>query len=187
MVSGETGCGKTTQLPQYILESEIEMGRGATCNIICTQPRRISAVSVAERVASERGEDIGESVGYKVRLEGMRGRQTQLLFCTTGILLRRLMNDSELKGVSHVVVDEIHERGMNEDFLLIVLKDLLPRRPDLRLILMSATLNAELSSSFVNKTPSVQIPCFTHPVAFTTLFFRLSVCMREGPWTNSHV
>ena len=164
MVSGETGCGKTTQLPQYILESEIEMGRGAACNIICTQPRRISAVSVAERVASERGEDIGESVGYKVRLEGMRGRQTQLLFCTTGILLRRLMNDSELKGVSHVVVDEIHERGMNEDFLLIVLKDLLPRRPDLRLILMSATLNAELFSSFFNKAPSVHIPGFTHPV-----------------------
>lgn len=164
VVSGETGCGKTTQLPQYILESEIEAGRGATCNIICTQPRRISAVSVAERVAAERGESIGESVGYQVRLEGMRSRQTQLLFCTTGILLRRLMNDSELKGVSHVVVDEIHERGMNEDFLLIVLKDLLPRRPDLRLVLMSATLNAELFSSFFKRAPMAHIPGFTHPV-----------------------
>lgn len=164
VVSGETGCGKTTQLPQYILESEIDAGRGATCNIICTQPRRISAVSVAERVAAERGETIGESVGYQVRLEGMRSQQTQLLFCTTGILLRRLMNDSELKGVSHVVVDEIHERGMNEDFLLIVLKDLLPRRPDLRLVLMSATLNAELFSSFFKGAPMAHIPGFTHPV-----------------------
>ncbi|KAG0562821.1 hypothetical protein KC19_9G173900 [Ceratodon purpureus] len=164
VVSGETGCGKTTQLPQYILESEIEAGRGATCNIICTQPRRISAVSVAERVAAERGESIGESVGYQVRLEGMRSRQTQLLFCTTGILLRRLMNDPDLKGVSHVVVDEIHERGMNEDFLLIILKDLLPRRPDLRLVLMSATLNAELFSSFFKKAPMAHIPGFTYPV-----------------------
>ncbi|XP_071683938.1 DExH-box ATP-dependent RNA helicase DExH3 isoform X1 [Lolium perenne] len=91
VVSGETGCGKTTQLPQYILESEIEAARGATCSIICTQPRRISAISVSERVAAERGEKIGESVGYKVRLEGMRGRDTRLLFCTTGVLLRRLL------------------------------------------------------------------------------------------------
>ncbi|KAJ8553471.1 hypothetical protein K7X08_024149 [Anisodus acutangulus] len=164
VVSGETGCGKTTQLPQYILEAEIEAARGATCNIICTQPRRISAMSVAERVAAERGESIGESVGYKVRLEGMRGRDTRLLFCTTGILLRRLLLDRKLEGVTHVIVDEIHERGMNEDFLLIVLKDLLPRRPELRLILMSATLNAELFSSYFGGAPMIHIPGFTYPV-----------------------
>ncbi|KAK4486617.1 hypothetical protein RD792_006868 [Penstemon davidsonii] len=164
VVSGETGCGKTTQLPQYILESEIEAVRGAACSIICTQPRRISAMSVSERVAAERGEKIGESVGYKVRLEGMKGRDTRLLFCTTGILLRRLLVDRNLKGVTHVIVDEIHERGMNEDFLLIVLKDLLPRRPELRLILMSATLNAELFSSYFDGAPTIHIPGFTHPV-----------------------
>lgn len=164
VVSGETGCGKTTQLPQYVLESEIESGRGAFCNIICTQPRRISAMAVAERVATERGEQLGESVGYKVRLEGMRGKSTRLLFCTTGILLRRLLVDRNLKGVTHVFVDEIHERGMNEDFLLIVLKDLLPRRPDLRLILMSATLNAELFSSYFGGAPVIHIPGFTYPV-----------------------
>lgn len=164
VVSGETGCGKTTQLPQYILEAEIEAARGATCNIICTQPRRISAMSVAERVAAERGENLGESVGYKVRLEGMRGRDTRLLFCTTGILLRRLLVDRKLEGVTHVIVDEIHERGMNEDFLLIVLKDLLPRRPELRLILMSATLNAELFSSYYGGAPMIHIPGFTYPV-----------------------
>ncbi|KAK9074968.1 hypothetical protein SSX86_003287 [Deinandra increscens subsp. villosa] len=187
IISGETGCGKTTQLPQYILESEIESGRGAFCNILCTQPRRISAMAVAERVSTERGEPLGESIGYKVRLEGMKGKNTHLLFCTSGILLRRLLSDHNLDGVTHVFVDEIHERGMNEgtvstsfpnylclrdqlfvlqisDFLLIVLKDLLPRRRDLRLILMSATLNAELFSNYFKGAPMIHIPGFTHPV-----------------------
>ncbi|KAF5751882.1 ATP-dependent RNA helicase DHX36 isoform X1 [Tripterygium wilfordii] len=164
IISGVTGCGKTTQIPQFILESEIESVRGAVCSIICTQPRRISAMSVSERVSSERGEKLGESVGYKVRLEGMKGRDTHLLFCTTGILLRRLLVDRNLKGVTHVVVDEIHERGMNEDFLLIVLKDLLPRRPDLRLILMSATLDAEIFSSYFGGALVINIPGFAYPV-----------------------
>nr|ABF98878.1 Helicase associated domain family protein, expressed [Oryza sativa Japonica Group] len=164
VISGETGCGKTTQLPQFVLESEIESGRGAFCNIICTQPRRISAMAVAERVSTERGENLGESVGYKVRLEGIKGKDTHLLFCTSGILLRRLLSDRNLNGVTHVFVDEIHERGMNEDFLLIVLKDLLSRRRDLRLILMSATLNAELFSSYFGGAPTIHIPGFTYPV-----------------------
>ncbi|PKU81642.1 DExH-box ATP-dependent RNA helicase DExH3 isoform X1 [Dendrobium catenatum] len=164
IISGETGCGKTTQLPQYVLESEIESGRGAFCNIICTQPRRISAMTVAERVSTERGENLGETVGYKVRLEGMKGKNTHLLFCTSGILLRRLLVDRNLNGVTHVFVDEIHERGMNEDFLLIVLKDLLPRRRDLRLILMSATLNAEMFSNYFGGAPTIHIPGFTYPV-----------------------
>ncbi|XWS35012.1 hypothetical protein CRYUN_Cryun21dG0088800 [Craigia yunnanensis] len=164
IISGETGCGKTTQIPQFILESEIDFVRGAVCSILCTQPRRISAMSVSERVASERGEKLGESVGYKVRLEGMKGRDTRLLFCTTGILLRRLLVDRNLKGVTHVIVDEIHERGMNEDFLFIVLKDLLPRRPELKLILMSATLDAELFSLYFGGAPLIHIPGFTYPV-----------------------
>ncbi|CAI0431841.1 unnamed protein product [Linum tenue] len=164
IISGETGCGKTTQIPQFILESEIDTAHGASCSIICTQPRRISAISVSERVATERGEQLGESVGYKVRLEGIKGRETRLLFCTTGILLRRLLVDRSLKGISHVIVDEIHERGMNEDFLLIVLKDLLSRRPEMRLVLMSATLDAELFSCYFNKAPVLCIPGFTYPV-----------------------
>ncbi|XP_031265566.1 DExH-box ATP-dependent RNA helicase DExH5, mitochondrial isoform X3 [Pistacia vera] len=164
IISGQTGCGKTTQIPQFILESEIESVQGAVCSVICTQPRRISAISVSERVAWERGEKLGESVGYKVRLEGMKGKDTHLLFCTTGILLRRLLVDKNLKGVTHVIVDEIHERGMNEDFLLIVLKDILPRRPELKLILMSATLDAELFSSYFGGAMIIHIPGFTYPV-----------------------
>uniref|UniRef100_A0A2N9J2C4 RNA helicase n=1 Tax=Fagus sylvatica TaxID=28930 RepID=A0A2N9J2C4_FAGSY len=158
VVSGETGCGKTTQLPQFILEDEISCLRGADCSIMCTQPRRISAISVAARIASERGESLGETVGYQIRLEAKRSAQTRLLFCTTGVLLRQLVQDPKLAGVSHLLVDEIHERGMNEDFLLIILRDLLPRRPDLRLILMSATINADLFSKYFGNAPTIHIP-----------------------------
>lgn len=165
VVSGETGCGKTTQLPQFILEEEISLLRGADCSIICTQPRRISAISVAARISSERGENLGETVGYQIRLETKRSARTRLLFCTTGVLLRQLVQDPNLTGVSHLLVDEIHERGMYEDFLLIILKDLLPRRPDLRLILMSATINAELFSQYFGNAPTIHIPGLTFPVA----------------------
>lgn len=135
-------------------------------------------------------------VGFKVRLEGMKGRDTRLLFCTTGILLRRLLVDRNLKGVTHVIVDEIHERGMNEgkylvdkmlmifnlrltcfylhvDFLLVVLKDLLPRRPELRLILMSATLDAELFSSYFGGAPTMHIPVL--PLLIIIYMFRMLI------------
>ncbi|XP_016184683.1 DExH-box ATP-dependent RNA helicase DExH1 isoform X5 [Arachis ipaensis] len=164
VVSGETGCGKTTQLPQFILEEEIGSLRGADCNIICTQPRRISAISVSARISAERGENLGETVGYQIRLETKRSAETRLLFCTTGVLLRQLVQDPQLSGVSHLLVDEIHERGMNEDFLIIILRDLLPRRPDLRLILMSATINADLFSKYFGNAPTIHIPGFTYPV-----------------------
>lgn len=165
VVSGETGCGKTTQLPQFILEEEISSLRGADCNIICTQPRRISAISVAARISSERGESLGETVGYQIRLESKRSARTRLLFCTTGVLLGQLVQDPNLHGVSHLLVDEIHERGMNEDFLLIILRDLLPRHPNLRLILMSATINADLFSKYFRNAPTIHILGLTFPVA----------------------
>nr|XP_043610150.1 DExH-box ATP-dependent RNA helicase DExH1 isoform X2 [Erigeron canadensis] len=164
VVSGETGCGKTTQLPQFILEEEISSLRGSDCNIICTQPRRISAISVSARISNERGENLGETVGYQIRLESKRSELTRLLFCTTGVLLRKLVQDPSLTGISHLLVDEIHERGMNEDFLLIILRDLLPKRPDLRLILMSATINADLFSKYFGNAPTIHIPGLTFPV-----------------------
>ncbi|MCO5553157.1 hypothetical protein L7F22_006678 [Adiantum nelumboides] len=177
VVSGETGCGKTTQLPQFILEHEIANGKGADCSIICTQPRRISAISVATRVAAERGDNLGETVGYQIRLESKHSASTRLLFCTTGVLLRKLVLDPTLKGTSHVLVDEIHERGMNEDFLIIILRDLLPRRPDLRLVLMSATINAEMFSRYFSNAPMIHIPGFTFPV---TQYFLEDVLERTG-------
>ena len=117
VVSGETGCGKTTQCPQFVLERALAEGRASATHVVCTQPRRISAVSVAARVAHERGETVGETVGYRIRLEARVSRErTRLEFCTTGVLLRRLATNPTLRGVSHVFVDEIHERGMHEDF-----------------------------------------------------------------------
>lgn len=144
VVSGDTGCGKTTQIPQLVLDDWIAKGVGGKCNIIVTQPRRISAVSVAEHISRERTETLGQSTGYHIRLEMKKGPSTRLLLMTTGVLLRRLQTDTDLEGVSHVFVDEVHERDINTDFLLIVLKQLLQRKPNLKVILMSATLNANM-------------------------------------------
>lgn len=118
IVLGNTGCGKTTQVCQFILDDYIASGQGAWCNIAVTQPRRISAVSVAERIANERCEELGESVGYSVRFESVLPRPYgSVMFCTVGVLLRKLENG--LRGVSHVIVDEIHERDVNSDFIMV--------------------------------------------------------------------
>ena len=175
IIAGETGCGKTTQVPQYLLEHS--WATGVPARIICTQPRRISAITVAERVASERGEGCGSqegSVGYSIRLETRAHGKTALLFCTNGVLLRKLTNTDgdgpggsggdPLEGVTHIVVDEIHERDLFADFLMVVLRDLLPRRPSLRVVLMSATLNEDLFSGYFVGAPVIRVPGFTHPV-----------------------
>ena len=159
VVAGQPGCGKTTQVPQYLLEEWVKStgsGDKEEVSIVCTQPRRIAAVSVAERVAAERGERCGETVGYQVRLDAAKGRGTRLLFCTTGILLRRLQGDGELRGVTHVVVDEVHERSVEGDFLLALLRRLVlgGTRPDLRVIAMSATLDAGLFRGYLRAPPA---------------------------------
>ncbi|KAF9391446.1 hypothetical protein CPB97_006549 [Podila verticillata] len=164
IVCGETGCGKTTQVPQFILDSWIQECVGEFANIVCTQPRRIAAIGVAERVAVERGTNIGQQVGYAIRGENKSSRNTKLLFCTTGILLRRLHSDPTLQGVTHVMVDEVHERSVDSDFLLIIIRDLIRKRKDLKLILMSATINSEFFSAYFDGCPVFEIPGFTHPV-----------------------
>uniref|UniRef100_A0A8C3T5I7 ATP-dependent DNA/RNA helicase DHX36 n=1 Tax=Chelydra serpentina TaxID=8475 RepID=A0A8C3T5I7_CHESE len=151
VISGETGCGKTTQVTQFILDDYIERGKGCACRIVCTQPRRISAISVAERVAAERAEVCGngKSTGYQIRLQSRLPRkQGSILYCTTGIVLQWLQSDKQLSSVSHVILDEIHERNLQSDVLMTVIKDLLNVRPDLKVILMSATLNAEKFSEY---------------------------------------
>ena len=111
VVSGETGCGKTTQVPQFILEEAVEKGQASRVSIVCTQPRRVAAISVAERVASERGERLGEVVGYHLRMDIKVPREKGvILYCTTGILLHRMQSDRALKQFTHVILDEIHER-----------------------------------------------------------------------------
>ncbi|NWV21986.1 DHX36 helicase, partial [Origma solitaria] len=167
VISGETGCGKTTQVTQFILDDHIERGLGSTCRIVCTQPRRISAISVAERVAAERAEGCGNgrSTGYQIRLQSRLPRkQGSILYCTTGIVLQWLQSDKHLSSISHVVLDEIHERNLQSDVLMSIIKDLLNVRLDLKVILMSATLNAEKFSAYFDHCPMIHIPGFTFPV-----------------------
>jgi HrpA-like RNA helicase len=141
--------------------------RGDTTTILCSQPRRVAAISVAERVSDEMCEDsVGRLVGYQIRLESRRSSETRLLFCTTGVILRRLVEDPTLKGISHVIVDEVHERQWQIDVLLVSLRALLQgTRSDLKVVLMSATLDADLFRSFFGGAPLVTVPGRTFPVA----------------------
>ncbi|AEO56078.1 hypothetical protein MYCTH_2300574 [Thermothelomyces thermophilus ATCC 42464] len=150
IISGETGSGKSTQSVQFILDDLYNRGLGNGANIIVTQPRRISALGLADRVAEERCTQVGEEVGYSIRGESKTGPDTKITFVTTGVLLRRLQTSggrvedvvSSLADVSHIVVDEVHERSLDTDFLLSIVRDVLYKRRDLKLILMSATLDA---------------------------------------------
>ncbi|KAL1202084.1 DExH-box ATP-dependent RNA helicase DExH2 [Cardamine amara subsp. amara] len=185
LIAGETGCGKTTQVPQYLLDHM--WSKQEACKIICTQPRRISAISVSERISWERGENIGENVGYKVRLESEGGRWSSVVFCTNGILLRVLVGkgvNSCVPDITHIIVDEIHERDCYSDFMLAILRDLLPSNPHLRLILMSATLDAKRFSEYFGGCPVVRVPGFTYPVRTFFLEDALSVLKSDE---NNHI
>ncbi|CAK6980769.1 ATP-dependent RNA helicase A [Scomber scombrus] len=156
IIRGATGCGKTTQVPQYILDRFIKGGRASDCNIVVTQPRRISAVSVAERVALERGEDLGKSCGYSVRFESVLPRpHASIMFCTVGVLLRKL--EAGIRGISHVIVDEIHERDINTDFLMVVLRDVVQAYPEVRILLMSATIDTTMFREYFFNCPIIEV------------------------------
>lgn len=168
LIRGATACGKTTQVPQFILDSFIRAGRGTECRIACTQPRRVAAITIAERVANERKEKLGGgSVGYLIRCENEMPRQEggHILFCTVGVLLRKLHFDPLFKDFTHIIVDEIHERSTDSDLLLAILKiQILPLRPDLRVIVMSAALEMDQFSVYFNNCPTLQIIGFNHQV-----------------------
>uniref|UniRef100_A0A674F2S5 RNA helicase n=1 Tax=Salmo trutta TaxID=8032 RepID=A0A674F2S5_SALTR len=166
VVAGETGCGKTTRIPRFLLEGRVRGGEGAECNILVTQPRRISAVSVAHRVAHEMGPALKRSVGYQVRLESRPPEHSggALLFLTVGVLLRKLQGNASLRGVSHVVVDEVHERDVNTDLLLALLRPALRDNPNLRVVLMSATGDNQRLAQYFGGCPVVSVPGFMHPV-----------------------
>ncbi|EFX85550.1 hypothetical protein DAPPUDRAFT_98847 [Daphnia pulex] len=168
VMCGETGCGKTTQIGQFLLDEAIETGSGSTFHAICTQPRRLAAISVACRVAEERNETCGDStssVGYQIRLERLYPRERgSILFCTTGILVQLLISDPLLENYSHILLDEVHERDLLTDFILTIVRDLLPKRPKLRVILMSATINSDLLSTYFNNCPVLNISGRNFPV-----------------------
>src|SRR5213082_3392352 len=139
VVAGETGSGKTTQLPKICLE----LGRGVTGQIGHTQPRRIAARTVAERIAEELGTELGTAVGYQVRFTDVSADGTLVKLMTDGILLNELARDRDLRRYDTLIIDEAHERSLNIDFILGYLRQLLPRRPDLKVIITSATIDPQ--------------------------------------------
>ncbi len=165
IVAGETGSGKTTQLPKICLE----LGRGVRGMIGHTQPRRIAARSVAERIAEEIGQPLGDTVGYQVRFTDRSSRDTLVKLMTDGILLAELQHDRLLSAYDTIIIDEAHERSLNVDFLLGYLKQLLPRRPDLKVVITSATIDPErfsrhFSDAGGKPAPIVEVSGRTYPV-----------------------
>lgn len=168
IICGETGCGKSTQVPSFLLEHQLSQGK--PCKVYCTEPRRISAISLARRVSEELGEgkgDIGtfrSLVGYSIRLEANTSKESRLIYATTGIVMRMLEGSNELKEITHLVLDEVHERSIDSDFLLIVLKKLLTKRKDLKVVLMSATVDSERFSKYFGGAKVLNVPGRTFPV-----------------------
>ena len=160
VVAGETGSGKTTQLPKMCLE----LGLGNLGIIGHTQPRRIAARSVATRIAEELQTELGDLVGYKVRFNDQISDNTQIKLMTDGILLAEIQTDRFLNQYSCLIIDEAHERSLNNDFILGYLKQLLPRRPDLKVIITSATIDVERFSKHFNNAPIIEVSGRTYPV-----------------------
>ncbi len=160
VVAGETGSGKTTQLPKICLE----LGRGRDKRIGHTQPRRIAARAVSSRIAEELGTEVGGLVGYQVRFNDQVSEQTAVKVMTDGILLTELTRDRQLNAYDTLIIDEAHERSLNIDFILGYLKRLLPKRPDLKIIITSATIDVERFSKHFNDAPIIEVSGRTYPV-----------------------
>ncbi|KAK4662610.1 DEAH-box ATP-dependent RNA helicase prp43 [Podospora pseudopauciseta] len=165
---GETGSGKTTQIPQYVLYDEMPHQTGKL--IACTQPRRVAAMSVAQRVANELDVELGQEVGYSIRFENRTGPKTLLKYMTDGQLLREAMHDPNMNRYSCIILDEAHERTLATDILMALLKEIAHRRSDLKIIVMSATLDAQKFQSYFSlrkedpPAPLLAVPGRTHPV-----------------------
>ena len=153
IISGETACGKSTQIPKMCLEA----GRGVRGRVGCTQPRRIAAITIAHRIAEELGETLGRSVGYKIRFDDRTPRDAFIKILTDGMLLAETQSDGRLYEYDTLIIDEAHERSLNIDFLLGIAKTLLPVRPDLKLIMTSATLDIKKFSEAFDNPPLVEV------------------------------
>jgi pre-mRNA-splicing factor ATP-dependent RNA helicase DHX16 len=161
VIVGETGSGKTTQIPQYLHEA------GYTKDgkmIACTQPRRVAAMSVAARVSQEMGVKLGHEVGYSIRFEDCTSEKTVVKYMTDGMLLREFLAQPELDTYSVVMLDEAHERTLSTDILFGLVKDVARARPDLKLLISSATLDAEKFSNYFDLAPIFKIPGRRYPV-----------------------
>ncbi|GAA5864209.1 hypothetical protein JCM8547_001293 [Rhodosporidiobolus lusitaniae] len=164
VLSGETGSGKTTQIPQYVAYSDLPHLRRPGLQVACTQPRRVAAMSVAKRVADEMDVSLGEEVGYSIRFEDCTSSNTFLKYMTDGMLLREAMNDHMLSRYSTVILDEAHERTLATDILMGLLKDIAKRRPDLKIVVMSATLDAAKFQNYFFGAPLLKVPGRTFAV-----------------------
>lgn len=159
IIAGDTGCGKSTQVPQYLFE-------GGFQSIACTQPRRIACISLAKRVAHEMLTEYGTEVGYQIRFERSKSSRTKILFITEGLLLRQLAAEGSLSQYDVLVLDEVHERHLHGDFLLGITKCLIRARPELKLVLMSATINIKLFSDYFSseKACVIEVPGRLYPI-----------------------
>jgi pre-mRNA-splicing factor ATP-dependent RNA helicase DHX15/PRP43 len=170
VVEGGIGGGKTTQIPQFLVNAgyagykQNSTGGYAMKVVACTQPRRVAAMSIAKRVAEEMDVKMGQHVGYTIRFDDMTDQSTHLKFMTDGMLLREAMTDPLLERYQCIVLDEAHERTLSTDVLMGLLKEVLPKRPDLRLVVMSATLDAVKFQNYFTGAPLLKVPGRCHPV-----------------------
>lgn len=158
LIHGSTGSGKTTQIPQYILENAFE--NNLPCRILCTQPRRISTIASSDRVCYERAENAGGTIGYQIRLESSISQDTNCIFLTPGVFLRYLMSgnpESLFRNITHILVDEAHERAKENDFLLTSIKEHFNANPELKLIIMSATMDTGVFANYFGACEEISI------------------------------
>ncbi|NWT47129.1 DHX34 helicase, partial [Chroicocephalus maculipennis] len=178
VVAGDTGCGKSTQVPQYLLAAGYS-------HVACSQPRRIACISLAKRVAFESLHQYGDQVGYQIRFESTRSPATKIVFLTEGLLLRQVQREPALPGYHVLIADEVHERHLHSDFLLGVLRRLLPSCPDLKLVLMSATINIRLFSGYFGGAPVLQVPGRIFPISVIYQPIPKEEASPAGKWGKS--
>lgn len=185
---GETGSGKTTKIPQYFLDSNIFSNNNDNNNklIAITQPRRVAAITVCQRVAEERNCIIGDEVGYTVRFDDMTTSKTKIKFMTDGILVRECLYDPNLSQYNAIMLDEAHERSIHTDILFGLVKQACIRRPDLKVLITSATLDITKFSTYFHNCPVVRVPGRLFPVDIYHSKIR-QVMTTSGPSSNAYI
>ena len=191
-IQGETGCGKSTKIPQFILDGALSEMPPKACKILVSQPRRVAAMKLAERVAAERDETLGKTVGFAVAGEKRKGTDTSIVYCTTGYLLQMLIHDPfKIEEYTHIILDEIHERNIDADFAMLVVRKLVSDMPHVKVVLMSATMQVDLIVRYFQEVfgkEDVSMPYFVGAKLFPveTFFVDELVPLVERPKTFWH-